>query len=193
MTDTDAIATAAAEQAAAAAAPSGTDTPPKKAHGGRRAGAGRPKTAGTGKARAKAPAPAKPTAAKRVEQRAAALGEALVLPALPSMLIGSEFLVGHFTGTAPIIAQQLAELAERSDEVARVIDRAASGSVALGLVFCALGYIGPVALHVLGRSEQAAAASQGVQLLGNPALLQTMMAAAAMQADMPEANVTVVP
>lgn len=161
--------------------PGATDPKPKtrRRASTRRAAAKKPGKPKAAKATT-SPAAAGPSlsATQLRTQRANAAAELLVLPAIPATFAGHTVLVEHFKAVGPITANRLAELAEQSPEIARVMDKASEGNVFLGLIMVALGYAGPVLLCFAGRSEQAAGASMAVQMMdAAPGTLAAMMSA----------------
>lgn len=125
-----------------------------------------------------------PTATRN--RRANAASELLCIPAIPATIVASSgnqtaaVLADHFKSVGPITGRKLAELADESPEIARVLDKAATGNMMYALIMVGLGYMGPVLLALAGRPEQAMGASTAVVLMdAAPGSLAAMMEAVA--------------
>lgn len=153
-----------ADADASAGDPPLKDKPPRprstSGHGGRRAGAGRPKGAKSKSAATKRPAAS--SKGKTDAQLRKAVAAMLAIPVIPSVALPlgpdtKQFMVGHFMTAAPGSADQLVELSKQSTELREILEKLTTGSVTMGLLAIALGYAAPPALWLAGKRGAAEA------------------------------------
>jgi hypothetical protein len=132
------------------------DTPPRprpsaNAQGKKRARQ-RAKRAGTSAQGPGRPAQNRKARTAELEKGLARLLVAPAVPviALPLELESKQFLSTHFMQAGPAVAHQLAVASEQSPELRELLERWTEGSVQATLVLCALAYVAPPAMWMLG-------------------------------------------